>query len=178
MIVDRAVLEADAQPDEILHRHDQINHLSDVLGPVTDGDPVDGALIHGPTGTGKIVTSRFITDRLERQAGQVEPVYVDSWRHEGGTAILHRVLDSIPGMRAPLHRSSPADELADRLRNGLDHPCVVILDECDQLPTRRSSTISLWGVPHYFTLCPTQSFVGAVSPNCSRTVSTFGAACI
>ena len=34
MIVDKTVLEADSQPQEILHRHEQINYLSEILESV------------------------------------------------------------------------------------------------------------------------------------------------
>ncbi|SDL08498.1 Cdc6/Cdc18 family protein [Natronorubrum texcoconense] len=133
MIVEKTVLEADSQPQEILHRHDQISYLSDILEPVAAGDRVDGALIYGPTGTGKTATSRFLCDRLEQESEAVETAYVDCWGNSNRTAILHRILEGVGLSPSGLHRKTPTDELSQTLKRELESPLVVILDEADQI---------------------------------------------
>ena len=133
MIVDKTVLEADSQPQEILHRHEQINYLSEILEPVADGDRVDGALIYGPTGTGKTATSRFLCDRLEHESADIQTAYIDCWSNSNRPAILHRLLEESNLPSTSLHRRTPSDELSKELRQELDSPFVVILDEADQI---------------------------------------------
>lgn len=133
MIVDKTVLEADSQPQEILHRHEQINYLSDILEPVADGDRVDGALIYGPTGTGKTATSKFLCERLEQQTGEILTQHIDCWSNSNRTAILHRLLEGISRTLPGINRTTPTDELSQELRERLECPYVVILDEADQI---------------------------------------------
>lgn len=93
MITDKRVLEADFQPNDILHRHDTINHLSSILEPVLDGDRVDGAICYGPTGSGKTCTARFLLERLEHQ-GDVETGYVDCFSNHSRAAILQQIVNN------------------------------------------------------------------------------------
>lgn len=127
------ILEADSQPQDILHRREQINYLSDILEPVADDDRVDGALIYGTTGTGKTATSQFLCDRLEHESADVHTAYVDCWTNSNRPPIFHRLLEGINQPTARLHRRTPIDELSKALRQKLESPFVVILDEADQI---------------------------------------------
>jgi hypothetical protein len=55
MIRDARVLRAGFVPREVEHRDAEVNHLSSVLEPITNGEPADTAIITGPSGTGKRV---------------------------------------------------------------------------------------------------------------------------
>jgi len=50
---------------EVEHRDAEVNHLSSVLEPITNGEPADTAIVTGPSGTGKTCISKFVTERLK-----------------------------------------------------------------------------------------------------------------
>lgn len=133
MITDARVLTADFQPSEILHRHDTINHLSSILEPVLAGERVDGAFLYGPTGTGKTCTARFLLNRLAHESGDVQTGYVDCFSNHSRAAVLQRIVDELWGDLTAVKRSTPADEVSQAIREALDGPAVLILDEADQI---------------------------------------------
>ncbi|EMA33866.1 Cdc6/Cdc18 family protein, partial [Halobiforma nitratireducens] len=134
MIVNRDVLEAEFVPSEILHRHSEIEHLSAVLDPLQSGGRVDGALLYGPTGTGKTCTSQWLLERLEQQHDDIHTTHIDCWSNSSRAAVLHRLNEAVNGPeRTRLTRSSPADEIVRKLKHDLEQPFVVILDEADQV---------------------------------------------
>ncbi|WP_254810712.1 Cdc6/Cdc18 family protein [Natronosalvus amylolyticus] len=134
MITNSEVLQADFQPAEILHRHDQINYLSEVLEPITDNQRVDGAFIHGPTGVGKTHTTQFLLERLEASSPEIETTLIDCWANYQYGATLKRVLEGYDIFR---RRGEPKDDLIAKLKAEVDHPYVVVLDEVDQLEDDR-----------------------------------------
>ncbi|MFC6720884.1 Cdc6/Cdc18 family protein [Natrialbaceae archaeon GCM10025810] len=133
MIRNSTVLEAEFQPREILHRRNQIDHLSSLLERRLAGERVDGALLYGPTGTGKTSTARFLAERVDEQHSDILTCYVNCWENSTRPAILHRILEGISPTIPGVARSTPPDELGQELRRQLDAPYVVILDEADQL---------------------------------------------
>jgi len=134
MITNPEVLQADFQPQEILHRHDQIEYLSSVLEPVTTNQRVDGAFIYGPTGVGKTHTTRFLLERLEAQAPHITTHLVDCWANYTYGGALRRVVDGY-GMFA--NDRLAKDELLANLQQTVDDPYIVVLDEVDQLEDDR-----------------------------------------
>ena len=67
MIRDARVLRAGFVPREVEHRDAEVNHLSSVLEPITNGEPVDTAIVTGPSGAGKACISKFVIDRLREE---------------------------------------------------------------------------------------------------------------
>jgi len=59
--------------------------------------------------------------------------YVNCWEDYTRFKTLYRVLEGIDSALNVHRQSTPQDELFDRLRDDLDDPYVVILDEVDQL---------------------------------------------
>ncbi len=57
MIRDARVLRAGFVPREVEHRDAEVNHLSSVLEPITNGEPADTAIVTGPSGAGKTCIS-------------------------------------------------------------------------------------------------------------------------
>jgi len=136
MIEDARVLRDEFVPREVCHRDNEVNHLSAVLAPITEGEPADTALLTGPTGTGKTCIARFTADRLRRTHFDVEYQYVNCWQNHSRFRVLYAILDSL-GRTIDIHRRSiPRDELTERLRAYDGPPRVVILDEADQLDDR------------------------------------------
>lgn len=134
MIANPDVLQADFQPADILHRHDQIDYLSSILEPVREGERVNGAFIYGPTGAGKTCTAQFLLDRLADSSDDVHTYAIDCWTNYTYGGCLRRLLE---GFQITTERSTPKDVLAAQLRDQIDEPFVVILDEVDQLEDDR-----------------------------------------
>ncbi|MFC7116553.1 Cdc6/Cdc18 family protein [Natronoarchaeum sp. GCM10025703] len=133
MIRDARVLRAGFVPREVEHRDAQVNHLSSVLEPITNGEPADTALVTGPSGTGKTCISKFVTERLREEVLDVEGTYVNCWRNYTRFRALYQILDDL-GKTIDIHRqSTPHDELIERLQQYDGPRAVIILDEVDQL---------------------------------------------
>jgi orc1/cdc6 family replication initiation protein len=133
MIRDARVLRAGFVPREVEHRDAEVNHLSSVLEPITNGEPADTAIVTGPSGVGKTCVSKFVTERLREEVLDVEATYVNCWRNYSRFRTLYQILDDI-GATIDIHRqSTPHDELIDRLQQYDGPRTVVILDEADQL---------------------------------------------
>ncbi|WP_436936535.1 Cdc6/Cdc18 family protein [Halovenus marina] len=131
MIKDARVLQDDHLPREIVHRHNEISQLAGALEPVVDGDKPQHALLTGPSGAGKSCIARATLDRLKEQVFDVHTAHVDCWLHPNDFRILYKLLESI-GTTYDIHRSTPTDELLQRLGE-IEKPYLIVLDEADQL---------------------------------------------
>lgn len=137
MIEDARVLRDTFVPGEVQYREAEVDHLSSVLDPVARDLPTESALITGPPGSGKTCIARFTVERLREQVLDVTSQYVNCWRRHSAFRTLQRVLEGID-RDVGVHRESTAlDTLVDRLREYDGPPCVVILDEADQLDDKR-----------------------------------------
>ncbi|WP_255191966.1 Cdc6/Cdc18 family protein [Natronobeatus ordinarius] len=137
MIRDARVLRPEFVPQELVHRDAEVNHLAHVLEPLTRGEPTDVALLTGPSGTGKTCISRYMADRLQQETLSVETQYVNCWQNYSRFRTVYRILEGL-GKTLDIHRqSTPHDELLERLRRYDGPPCLVILDEVDQLEDKR-----------------------------------------
>lgn len=131
MIRDARVLQDDHLPREIVHRHAEMNQLAGALEPVVEGDRPQHALLTGPSGAGKTCIARATLDRLQEQVLDVHTAHVDCWLHTNEFRILYKLLEGV-GSTYDLHRSTPRDELLERLE-AVDKPYLMILDEADQI---------------------------------------------
>ncbi len=134
LITDRRVLRTEIPPDEMLLRDAKLDHLKSILEPIQFGEPVAGAFIHGPPGTGKTHAAKLMTSRLQQAAGQVRTTHIDCWQYHTTTAIVGELLAAL-GVPAP--KNAAGYDLLERLRDSLERPVVVILDECDQIEDDR-----------------------------------------
>ena len=152
MIRDARVLRAGFVPREVEHRDAEVNHLSSVLEPITNGKPADTAIVTGPSGVGKTCVSKFVTERLREEVLDVEATYVNCWRNYSRFRTLYQILDDI-GATIDIHRqSTPHDELIDRLQQYDGPRTVVILDEVDQLEDP-SVIYDLHSLPQFAVVC-------------------------
>lgn len=133
MITNPRVLDPEFVPTDVVHREAQIEQLSSVLRPLTDGHPADVAFLHGPTGSGKTCIARFAVERLRRERLDLELAYVNCWTDGTAFKSLYRILEQVDQVATIHRRSTPTDELVDRIRDLEGPPSVVILDEADQL---------------------------------------------
>ncbi|MFC6974309.1 orc1/cdc6 family replication initiation protein [Halomicroarcula sp. GCM10025709] len=152
MIRDARVLRAGFVPSEVEHRDAEVNHLSTVLQPITDGEPADTAVVTGPSGVGKTCISKFVTERLREEVLDVESTYVNCWRNFTRYRTLYQILDDL-GQTINIHRqSTPHDELVDRLQQYDGPRAVVILDEVDQLEDP-NLIYDLHSLPQFALIC-------------------------
>jgi len=152
MIRDARVLRAGFVPREIEHRDAEVNHLSSVLEPITNGEPADTAIVTGPSGAGKTCISKFVTERLREEVLDVEATYINCWRNYTRFRTLYQILDDL-GATIDIHRqSTPHDELVDRLQQHDGSRTVVILDEVDQLEDP-SVIYDLHSLPQFAIIC-------------------------
>ncbi|GGL72976.1 Cdc6/Cdc18 family protein [Halocalculus aciditolerans] len=152
MIRDARVLRAGFVPREVEHRDAEVNHLSSVLEPITNGEPADTAIVTGPSGAGKTCISKFVTERLREEVLDVEAIYVNCWRNYTRFRTLYQILDDL-GATIDIHRqSTPHDELVDRLQQHDGPRTVVILDEVDQLEDP-SVIYDLHSLPQFAIIC-------------------------
>jgi Cdc6-like AAA superfamily ATPase len=129
MITDYSVLQTDVQPDRevIMARDGELDHLSAVLEPITDGVAPNGAFIYGPSGAGKTTAVRCVTAELPQS------VYVNCLSSHSRRSVLNQVLSGLGDGTALERRSVSTDELAVQIPRTIDAPTVVVLDEADQL---------------------------------------------
>ena len=132
MIVDGRVLREDFVPSEVVHRHDEVNLLSESLEPLLSDRQADPTFLFGPTGVGKTCIAKYVLGQLREQEPSIDVAYVNCWQEYTRFRVLYSVLEAV-GRTADIHRSTPKDELFDRLRETDDQPVVAILDEVDQL---------------------------------------------
>jgi len=152
MMRDARVLRAGFVPQEVEHRDAEVNHLSSVLKPITNGEPADTAVVTGPSGAGKTCISQFVTERLREEDLNVETIYVNCWRNYTRFRTLYQILDDL-GATIDIHRqSTPHDELVDRIQQYDGPRTVVILDEVDQLEDP-SVIYDLHSLPQFATIC-------------------------
>lgn len=147
MIIDARVLQAEFIPREVQHRDAEVNYLSSVLKPISNGHRADPALLHGPSGAGKTCIAQFLVEQLRESVVDLNHQYVNCWEDHSRFKTLYRLLDGI-GQTVDVHRqSTPKDVLLERLREGDDTPYVAILDEVDQLEDK-SLLYDLYRIPH------------------------------
>lgn len=137
VITDARVFRTGFVPQEVKHRDAEVTHLTEILAPLTDGDPADTTLLTGPSGAGKTCLAKYTAEQLRQEVLDVEYQYVNCWQNFTEFRTLYRILDGL-GKSVDIHRqSTPRDELFERLRQYDGPPCVVILDEADQLEEKR-----------------------------------------
>ncbi len=131
VIQDARVLQDEHLPREIVHRHEEMSRLATALQPVVEGDRPQHALLTGPSGAGKTCIARATLDRLQEQVLDVHTAHVDCWLHPSDFRILYKLLENL-GTTYDIHRSTPHDELLERLGD-IDKPYLIVLDEADQI---------------------------------------------
>lgn len=139
MIQDARVLQDDFLPREVVHREQEMEELVRALKPIQEGKSESGetALLTGPSGAGKTCLAKYSAGELKQELFDVETHYVDCWRHHTRFSALYQVLNGINRTMDIHRRSTPTDELLDRLHEHDEMPYVVVLDEVDQLDDLR-----------------------------------------
>jgi orc1/cdc6 family replication initiation protein len=137
MITDARVLREEFVPGDVVHRDAEVNALSRVLEPIGDGEDARPALITGPSGVGKTTITKFVVSRLRESVLDIESVHVNCWQSYTRFGAIYAILEGL-GRTLDVHRrSTPHDELLEKLDNYDGPPVIVTLDEVDQLDDAR-----------------------------------------
>lgn len=147
MILDARVLQPEFIPQEVKHRSAEVGHLSDTLRPVMDGNHAETSFLYGPSGTGKTCIAQYTVERLRENTFDLSSQYVNCWEDYTRFKTLYRILDGISSTVDIHRKSTPKDELLERLRSSVDDPYIVILDEVDQLEDK-SLLYDLYRIPN------------------------------
>ena len=137
MITNSKVFDDSFVPEEVVHRNDELTHLSEIISPAIYDGTSEVAIIFGKTGTGKTCCARYAVGQLRESTFDVRTQYVNCWQDYSQYQILYRLLEGLD-QTFDIHRqSTPRDVLYDRLRENDEYPYIVILDEVDQLDDKR-----------------------------------------
>lgn len=143
---DRDVLRHDYLPERLPHREAQIKRLGETIAPVLKGSRCSNIFIYGKTGTGKTAVTKYVLNRLEAKAREIQkPVsfcYVNcrlaGTEYRVLSTLCHSLQFSVP------FTGLSVGEVFDRFRQELDkHKIIFIiaLDEVDALIKARSDIL-------------------------------------
>ncbi|MDS0280007.1 AAA family ATPase [Halomicroarcula sp. S1AR25-4] len=133
MITDPSVFKDDHFAT-LKHREGKLSELLRAWEPAASGDTAADVMLFGPQGVGKTLLARHGLQRIQHEAD------VDS-AHVGclglSTAgILREVLCQLPGEDP--YPTMPKEDLDLTLRERVDEPVIVVLDEADDLPEQNA----------------------------------------
>lgn len=128
MIVDEQVFADGYLPKRLLHREAEVEVLAGAFEPTLDGDQPDDVLIHGPHGVGKTVLTRHTFGRLEQRA-DVEWAHVRTM----GLSTAGVIRATLQALGEDPAQNTPQEDLCLELRERVDKPTIVVLDEGDDL---------------------------------------------
>ncbi|MDY6789481.1 MAG: Cdc6/Cdc18 family protein [Candidatus Nanohaloarchaea archaeon] len=133
MITDARVLKDEFIPREVVHRDSEIQELADALKPLIEGEHAENSMLFGPPGTGKTCISQHTLEKLSEEHLDLRHHYINCWENYNRFRVLYKALEGLGKTLDVFRRSTPTDELLSRLKEDLERPYVLILDEVDQL---------------------------------------------
>lgn len=129
MIAEPRVFDDEYLPQRLHHREAAENDLARAFEPTLVGEPPRSTIVAGPHGVGKTVFARHTLDRLQ-QSADIETAYVATMGLTTGD-ILRGVLEELVG---DVVGNEPLADLDVQLRERVNDPTIVVLDEADDLP--------------------------------------------
>jgi len=130
MITDARVFDDEYLPRELVHRDGELDELGQAFQPAVDGDSAEDVLVSGPSGVGKTALARYALDQLLQHA-DADRAYI---------RCLGSSEDDVLQAALEQHRSSTptssdvsAELLRTQLKDVVEYPYVVVLDEADAL---------------------------------------------
>jgi len=131
MILQPDIFREDRLPQTLVHREPEISQFSRALKPALQGERPDDLLISGPSGVGKTTLTRLFLDN-PRSPTNLDSAILRVLGETTGT-VLRDAIDAHPS-DISVHRGVATDQLAGILRDAVDQPFVLVLDEADDLP--------------------------------------------
>ncbi len=146
IITDARVLRNEFIPREVVHRDQEIQELASALEPLMEDREAENTLIFGPPGTGKTCIAQHTLERLSEEHLDLRYHYINCWENYNRFRVLYKALEGLGKTLDIYRRNTPTDELFTRLKDELDRPYVLILDEVDQLEDEKA-LYDLYTVP-------------------------------
>ncbi|MFC7044322.1 AAA family ATPase [Halobacteriaceae archaeon GCM10025711] len=131
MITDPRVFEDEYLPRELMHREGAVEELSSAFDPALDSIQANDVLIAGPSGVGKTVLARHTLRKLDAYAS-VDHAHIECLGTTTGD-ILRSALRKHHA-QVDVSQNTPVDDLHAQLRDVVDRPYILVLDEADALP--------------------------------------------
>ncbi|MEM0475790.1 MAG: AAA family ATPase [Candidatus Norongarragalinales archaeon] len=121
-------------PDALPGRESEVKEIASCLEPLAEGGVGESVFLHGPPGTGKTASARFVCRELQNYSQKTTQVFVNCWHESTRQAVLSTVARAF-GEPLP-RRGLASDEFFSRIiqnaRNTRRSP-LVVLDEFDRL---------------------------------------------
>ncbi|MFH0957005.1 MAG: AAA family ATPase [Candidatus Aenigmatarchaeota archaeon] len=134
IVRDVRVLTEQFIPTRILYREGQLYAIRDGMKSLLEGQGTRHMFVHGPPGTGKTCTARYVSGELESYSSDIVQSYNNCWENSSRFRILYNVLRDVTGSPFIHRKGTPTDEILDSIRRELEtKKCVVILDEVDKI---------------------------------------------
>lgn len=146
---DKKILQSSYDPDNILHRDEQINSIAQILAPSLRGERPSNLFIYGKTGSGKTMCTKYVSNQMKIIAEErnipLKIFYVN--------CKLKRIADTEYRLIAELARALgkeipptglPTDEVYNIFIKALEvkeQTIILILDEIDQLVSKAGDEI-------------------------------------
>lgn len=134
IIKDARVLTEKFIPKEVVHRDGQLSTIRDNLRPMLKGLNPRNSFLFGAPGTGKTCIAQYVSEELSAYSTSILNSYINCWECSSRFKVLYTIIQHL-GLTLSVHRKgTPTDELLDVLKKKLtESPCVIVLDEVDQL---------------------------------------------
>jgi cell division control protein 6 len=137
----KSLLQSSYNPDEILHRDEQINYIAKVLAPALRLERPSNLFIYGKTGSGKTLSAQATIKQIQtiahREDIPIKSIYIN--------CKLKKIADTEYRLVAEITRifgtdipptGLPTDEVYNKFYKALDSKkqvVILVLDEIDQL---------------------------------------------
>ena len=137
----KSVLFHDYVPSRLLFRDEYISRLGHLFAPLLRGQRSSNLFIYGKPGTGKTAVTRYVINRLQKKAKEINSRVCFSYVNCRITGTEYRVAFSIArdvGVNVPFTGLS-VKEVIDRFKSKIisdNVPVLIVLDEIDALVTR------------------------------------------
>jgi archaeal cell division control protein 6 len=141
LFVDKKPLQSGFTPDNISHRNEQIDIMAKILAPCLRVERPSNIFIYGKTGTGKTLTTKYVTKQIENVASsKSKPIFIHYLNCK-----LKKMVDTEYRLIAQLAREFgkevpitglPTDEIYRMFYESIDNEqkiIILILDEIDHL---------------------------------------------
>ncbi|MBU0907154.1 MAG: orc1/cdc6 family replication initiation protein [Nanoarchaeota archaeon] len=137
----KSVLQSNYSPETILHRSEQVENIASILGPTLTGERASNLFLYGKTGTGKTLSARYVSDKLEtkvKSAGlaRLKFLYINCKSKKVSDTEYRIIAELITQLGGKVPATGlPTDAVYSKFIDMIDSRkqiIVLILDEVDQ----------------------------------------------
>lgn len=127
---EKAILPEHDAPGPLM-RESELKEIADVIRPLLSHNHGENLFIHGPAGSGKMTSMRYVLGALSKETSKVIPVYVNCWEYPTQMGVYSKIIEAL---EIPIPRRGLAtDEVFARIRECLDRDGLSILLVLDKV---------------------------------------------